>query len=482
MRVSNGPGINKEEFLNMNVTTERKNFMDLQEAQRELAEKITEWFSSLSTKSAATESAIARVSIEVASGTLPLSWLRSSKADSKNYWSDRSNDFEMAGAGVCLAWSSNNYHEVEKIINEAAKSLENCDDTIRIYGGISFPSGGRKHVRSDWSAFPSCRFVIPRFELIKKRNKCSLVCNLNNADVSNLKSILEELKNWVLNEAEKFFSEARISSRVDLPTFDGWSGAINSIIDDFSKGKVEKIVLARETTFEFNEQYEALALLERLSAATPQCYHYYFQPISGTAFLGASPEQLYSRKNLEITSEALAGTRPRGESSETDQTLGRELLKNEKELREHKYVVENIKAALDRLCESYYLTNATALLKLAQVQHLQTKFIGKLKSKICDADIIRHLHPTSAVGGYPSASAQSRIAQYEKFDRGWYAGAVGWLAKDAAEFAVAIRSGLMRGNKLKLFSGAGIVEGSTPEAEWAEIESKIGSFISAVTD
>jgi menaquinone-specific isochorismate synthase len=74
-----------------------------------------------------------------------------------------------------------------------------------------------------------------------------------------------------------------------------------------------------------------------------------------------------------------------------------------------------------------------------------------------------------------------RIAECEPFERGWYAGAVGWITKDAAEFAVAIRSGLVKGSELKLFSGAGIIQGSTAAGEWEEIENKIGSFISAVT-
>ena len=161
--------------------------------------------------------------------------------------------------------------------------------------------------------------------------------------------------------------------------------------------------------------------------------------------------------------------------------MGQELLNSEKELREHKYVVDNIKAALTSLCESYSVKKEASLLKLRQVQHLQTEFTGKLRAEIIDSDIIKSLHPTSAVGGFPAQSAQNRIAQCEPFDRGWYSGAVGWIGRNSAEMAVAIRSGLVKGKELKLHSGAGIVNGSTAALEWAEIESKIGSFISAVT-
>ncbi|MFT5241628.1 MAG: menaquinone-specific isochorismate synthase, partial [Kiritimatiellia bacterium] len=95
--------------------------------------------------------------------------------------------------------------------------------------------------------------------------------------------------------------------------------------------------------------------------------------------------------------------------------------------------------------------------------------------------LIAALHPTPAVGGTPSADAVARIAELEPFGRGWYAGPVGWISADAAEMAVAIRSALVTQNQLSLFSGAGIVEGSTAESEWLEIENKIADFINIIT-
>lgn len=86
------------------------------------------------------------------------------------------------------------------------------------------------------------------------------------------------------------------------------------------------------------------------------------------------------------------------------------------------------------------------------------------------------LHPTPAVGGYPTREALAAIRKLEPFERGWYAGPVGWMSRASSEFAVAIRSGLVRSDTLTLFSGAGIVSGSEPQAEWDEIEHKIGDF------
>jgi menaquinone-specific isochorismate synthase len=96
---------------------------------------------------------------------------------------------------------------------------------------------------------------------------------------------------------------------------------------------------------------------------------------------------------------------------------------------------------------------------------------------VTDAEVLLALHPTPAVGGYPRREALEEIRALEPFDRGWYAGPVGWIGAEGSEFAVGIRSGLVRGNSLALFSGAGIVAGSVPEDEWAEIEQKIGGFV-----
>jgi len=81
------------------------------------------------------------------------------------------------------------------------------------------------------------------------------------------------------------------------------------------------------------------------------------------------------------------------------------------------------------------------------------------------------------VGGCPTDEALRRVEALEPFDRGWYAGPVGWVGPDAAEFAVAIRTGLVHNTTVSLYSGAGIVDGSSPEEEWDEIETKMANFL-----
>ena len=112
-------------------------------------------------------------------------------------------------------------------------------------------------------------------------------------------------------------------------------------------------------------------------------------------------------------------------------------------------------------------------MKLPQVQHLRTSLAGILKTGQTDKNILATLHPTAAIGGLPSYQALRFIRNSERLDRGFYAGAIGYIEHDEAEFAVAIRSAVMQDSFLHLFGGAGVVEGSNPEQELQEIENKI---------
>jgi len=175
-------------------------------------------------------------------------------------------------------------------------------------------------------------------------------------------------------------------------------------------------------------------------------------------------------------SEAVAGTRPRGETKAEDAALREELLQSLKERREHAFVEDAIRADLESVCTTVQSPEATDELALARGRHLHSRIQGTLHADTHTADLLKRLPPTPAVGGVPTDNAVAAIRAQEPFDRGWYAGPVGWVGRDTAEFAVALRAGLVEDNQIALFSGAGIVDGSTPDREWEEIEQKIGDF------
>ncbi|MCX6833694.1 MAG: isochorismate synthase, partial [candidate division Zixibacteria bacterium] len=190
-----------------------------------------------------------------------------------------------------------------------------------------------------------------------------------------------------------------------------------------------------------------------------------------------SPERLYRREGDSIETEAVAGTRPRAPDQCEDGRLASELTTSDKDRYEHDLVVSGIREDLAKICERFDTAAPAALIKLSAVQHLRTQFEGKLKRNVDDMAILSALHPSPAVGGYPCEKAVSHLRKIESLDRGWYAGPIGWLDAANAEFAVGIRSALIHDNRMDLFSGAGIVAGSTSDAEWHEIENKISPFL-----
>jgi menaquinone-specific isochorismate synthase len=410
----------------------------------------------------------------VVEGLDALTWLCAQQKPSRGYWSDRGNRFELAGAGgadVITGDGSLDYHVLMETLHDR---IDSAHGSVRYFGGLRFSMDGSRE--EAWQHFQAYRFVLPRFEVVTRNGATTFACNMMTSE--NEETVEAELSDLVFPDTRL---EERIGAPVtrnDLPDKDGWCKNVQAALNAFEPEKYEKVVLARKATLEFDQPLDAAFLLQALKATTPQCFHFCFQPFWDTAFVGASPERLYRRDGDLIRTEAIAGSRPRGASADEDQALSHQLISSEKELREHRYVAQTIHETLTRLCSVSEAINKPSLLKLERCQHLISTFKGKLRADVKDSDLLRQFHPTPAVGGWPTERALRHIAHLEPFDRGWYAGPVGWIGKDAAQFVVGIRSGLIEKNLLHLFSGAGIVMGSTPEGEWDEIENKISDFLS----
>lgn len=415
-----------------------------------------------------------RISVPV--GDLaPLHWLRGQRPGGRLYWAGREAGTEVAAVGIADLQESGVAESSAELHKRLAPLLDSAGPDARYYGGERFnPEAG---TAEEWSAFGAHRFVLPRFELHRKDGASRLVCNLVlPRDVELRDEILEQIEDLELSPVAAMGGLPRPISRSDAPDRAGWRQNVERALESFVEGKMDKVVLARRAEFGFEEILDPALLVESLKSATPGCFHFFIEPEEGTAFVGASPERLYRRDGSSIKSEAVAGTRPRGDSEADDDELREELLESEKDRMEHSYVRDSIRAELGALCSSLEVDERISEMKLTQRRHLVTGVRGTLREGISDADILEAMHPTPAVGGYPREEALHEIASLEPFDRGWWAGPVGWIGADGAEFAVGIRSGLVRGNRLALFSGAGIVGGSTPDGEWAEIEQKIGDF------
>jgi menaquinone-specific isochorismate synthase len=256
-----------------------------------------------------------------------------------------------------------------------------------------------------------------------------------------------------------------------------WCNAVHGALARIGANTYQKIVLARRASFRFGAPLQSGWFLRRLRSQVARSFLFCFQPDATHAFLGASPERLYRRDDRLLRTEAIAGTRPRYADPGRDRAAGEALLQDEKDRREHQYVVDGIGEALDAVVEDWGRDPKPELLKLTHAQHLVTRFRGVLRDDVTDGDLLRALHPTPAVGGYPRRPAVAEIPGFEQFDRGYFAAPVGWVEREAAQFAVGIRSGLIEAGNLHLYSGAGLVAGSDCAEEWEEIENKIADFM-----
>jgi menaquinone-specific isochorismate synthase len=411
----------------------------------------------------------------------PLSWLGNQTANVKTYWADRQGDFTMAGIGTLDLITGAESIDHATIFDQIRQNLSSLFPRVRYYGGISFSQD--QSIDPHWQLFGNYRFIVPRFELwtngINTYFACNFRCDFNPAQ---LDLILQELTQLDFNSTQVPTHLPLQTARVDQPSQVEWAQNIDTALAKFTDLDLEKIVLARRSILTFSDDLQPQALLQSLQPNNCHSYHFCFQLNPTTAFVGTSPERLYHRQDRCLQTEAIAGTRQRGTSPQLDLALSEDLQNSPKDRHEHQLVVNNLQIILTELCDAVTIDRALTILKLNKVQHLYTQCHGTLTADLTDADILPKLHPTPAVGGFPRDQALKLIQELEPFERGWYAAPVGWIGGDDAEFAVAIRSGLIDRDRLLLFAGAGIVHGSQSAAEWAEIENKIRHFTDLFTD
>jgi isochorismate synthase len=253
-----------------------------------------------------------------------------------------------------------------------------------------------------------------------------------------------------------------------------WVDAVHTIQGWIGGGRAEKIVAARHEVVRLEEAPTPATVLRRLGRE-PGAFRFAFRLGEGT-FLGATPERLIRRRGREVRTEALAGTVAAGEEARLAP-----LLESVKEGAEHAFVVRAIADALEPVCESLTYPPSPEVQRLRHVHHLRTPFEGRLSRPVHVLELVERLHPTPAVGGWPTEVALRWIREHEGGARGWYAAPVGWLDGNGdGVFVVALRSGLLHHDRAHLYAGAGIVADSDAEAELRETEVKLRTMKEAL--
>ncbi|MGM8216516.1 isochorismate synthase [Bacillaceae bacterium W0354] len=346
-----------------------------------------------------------------------------------------------------------------------------------LIGGFSFFE--REESSNKWGRFPMSRMVLPTVLLTVKQDGCFLTYNLPVENKSHALQTVNKIKQIMNQEQFKQFNVNQIN-HTEMLDYSEWEELIHHAVEEIKSGKFGKVVLARELEAHFSQKVSIEDVVKHLYEKQSDSYIFAFDHQSET-FLGATPERLVRVEGSELLSTCLAGTISRGNSDEEDETLAWTLLNDDKNRKEHQYVVDMIKNSIDPYCDGIQIPQQPTIYRLKSMQHLYTPVTAELKSNHSIFDLVSQLHPTPALGGEPKSLAIDYIFEHEPFDRGWYAGPIGWVDSEwNGEFAVAIRSALVAGNKATLFAGCGIVEHSDPKEEFEETKLKFTPMLEAL--
>lgn len=386
-----------------------------------------------------------------------LDWLSAQPLFPKFYWLHRDGSEEVAALGQVRVFNRP---------DAVSEFLQAQSEPLRVWGGTAFDGlQARSHgCLSGW-------FFLPRFELRQTTKGAWLTINLHSYTslredgLQAWQQLCQLVASSALNLPDVTVEQAR-----HAPDKAGWFALIRKSLAAIEAREFDKVVLARKTTLTLDKPVAPAELLAASRRVNHRCFHFMLALDDSHGFVGSSPERLFRRSGQTLYTEALAGTVSRTGDDIQDHQLAQWLLSDKKNQHENLLVVEDICSRLSGHVDNLDVLPAEVL-ALRKVQHLRRRITAQLR-QADDAQCLTWLHPTAAVAGLPREPARRFIHEHEPFERGWYAGSVGHISRERAEFTVAIRSALIQQNQVHLFAGAGIVPGSDPEAEWQEIERK----------
>jgi len=257
---------------------------------------------------------------------------------------------------------------------------------------------------------------------------------------------------------------------------DMFTAAVDAAIAAIGEGTVRKVVLARDLVGHLPEGADLRRVLLELALGYPDGFTY---AVNG--LIGSSPETLVRVDHGEVGARVLAGSIGRGSDAETDHDAAVSLATSTKDLDEHAYAIASVLRVLEPHSSVLTASEQPFTLKLPNLWHLASDVAGKLSDGSSSLDLIAALHPTAAVAGAPTGAAMDLIEELEPFDRGRYAGPVGWVdANGDGEWAVALRCAHVSSTgRITAYAGAGIVDGSVAERELAETKMKFRPVVEA---
>jgi isochorismate synthase len=322
-----------------------------------------------------------------------------------------------------------------------------------------------------WSGFPALLLRVPALAVTRVRGRTFATASWARAE-----ELLELTHTGVRAPAARHLDVTSVRSPV------AWTAAVETAAKRLRAGEADKVVLAREVLARGDGVVSAGMVARSLRSAYPSCFTYLVTGADGTAFAGASPELLVRRSGGRAYSQPMAGSVARGANEADDERLARQLEESAKDNAEHRLASQFVVEAL-RPFSRKVEARASEVVRFTNIQHLATAVTADLTDPAADAlELAAALHPTPAVGGWPREAADSLIDELEGLERGWYAGAVGWIdARGDGEFAVALRCGLLWEDGARLYAGVGVMPDSDPARELEETELKFKALLMALT-
>lgn len=259
----------------------------------------------------------------------------------------------------------------------------------------------------------------------------------------------------------------------------GFKAAVEKAKRYIFDGDIMQVVLSQRMSQDFPAP--PLSLYRALRSLNPSPYMFYYD-MGDHHVVGSSPEILVRLEDGVVTARPIAGTRPRGKSREEDLALADELLADPKERAEHVQLMDLGRNDVGRVAVtgSVRVTDNMMIERYSHVMHIVSNVEGELKPDMDAIDVLKATFPAGTVSGAPKVRAMEIIDELEPSKRGIYAGAVGYLGFNGdMDLAIAIRTAVIKDQKLHVQAGAGIVADSVPQSEWMETQNKARAVLRA---
>lgn len=325
-----------------------------------------------------------------------------------------------------------------------------------------------------FDAFPRLRFMLPEIVLIQTDAGSYL-------QVNSLSPVYQGRVRRFLKQAASAPARTRrtIPHRIEPDSREDWRRAVGEALAAIDAGVVGKVVLSRRQKLVADEPFSSKDLLVNLidgdARGTVLLYRY-----ADVFFCGCTPELLVRKDGARVSSMCLAGTCPAGADEQERRRLADELMADGKNRAEHDYVVRHVREVFRRVCFDVDVPQTPGIMPLTHVQHLHTPAAAQVLDGVSLWELMGDLHPTPAVSGTPVGEARMLIRRIERYNRGFFAGACGYIdAAGDGEFSVGLRTGVFDGETGWLYAGCGIVAGSNADAEYDEIGLKLKTILDA---